>query len=88
MKFEIELTEAQEKALGTITDDIVFFATNMIHEQCRLAMERIFKDEVDRMIEDPSITEIPADIETVVLAANVKSLAELAKETASPFTTD
>lgn len=85
MKIEITLTPAQEKALGTTTDDIVFFATNMVHEHCRWAMERIFNDEVRRMAADPSVTEIPADIEAVVLAANVKSMAERAAETESPF---
>jgi hypothetical protein len=85
MKIVIELTAAQEKALATTTDDIVFFATNMVHEHCRWAMERIFNDEVRRMAADPTVTEIPADIETVVLAADIKSMAERAAETPSPF---
>lgn len=85
MKIIIELSPAQEKALATTTDDIVFFATNMVHEHCRWAMERIFNDEVRRMAADPSIKEIPADIEAVVLAANIMSLAERAALSSSAF---
>lgn len=85
MKIEIELSAAQEKALATTTDDIMFFVTNMVHEHCRWAMEKIFQDEIRRMLSDPSITEIPADMEAVVLAAKVKSMAEIAAETATPL---
>ena len=85
MKIEIELSAAQEKALATTTDDILFFVTNMVHEHCRWAMERIFQDEVTRMLADSSITEIPADMEAVVLAANIESMAERAAKTPTPF---
>lgn len=88
MKIEVELSAAQEKALATTTDDIVFFVTNMVHEHCRWAMEKIFQDEVQRMLRDPSITEIPADVESVVLAADVESMAERAKRTPTPFVND
>jgi hypothetical protein len=39
-------------------------------------MEEIFQTEVQRMLADPNTTEIPADREAVVLAANIKTAAE------------
>ena len=85
MKIEIELTPAQEKALGTITDDILFFVTNMVHEHCRWAMETIFRDEVQRMLQDPTVIEIPADMEAVVLASTVQSVSERTANMQSPL---
>jgi hypothetical protein len=38
-------------------------------------MEEIFQAEVARMLADPSVTEIPADREAVVIAANIESAA-------------
>ena len=39
-------------------------------------MDEIFQMEVQRMLSDPNTTEIPADRETVVLAADIKTAAE------------
>jgi hypothetical protein len=39
-------------------------------------MEEIFQMEVQRMLADPTITEIPADREAVVLAADIQSAEE------------
>jgi len=74
--FTVELTDAELKALAFVAFDPQDWIDNAVHERCRIAMEEIFNMEVQRMLQDPSITEIPADREAVVLAANIKSAAE------------
>jgi hypothetical protein len=75
-EYTVTLTDAQNKALAHVAYDPQDWIQNAVSERARLAMEEIFKKEVERMIADPSITEIPADRETVVLAADVKSAKE------------
>ena len=79
--FTTTLTDAELKALAHVALDPQEWIDNAIHERCRLAMEEIFIAEVARMVADPSITEIPADREVVVLAADIKSAAEKHQET-------
>jgi hypothetical protein len=76
MKYEIELNEAQDKALSYVAYDTQEWIQNAASERARIAMEEIFQLEVARMLADPSITEIPADREAVVLAADIQSAKE------------
>ena len=76
MEYTITLTEAENKALGYVALDQQDWIDNAVHERCRLAIEEIFQAEVQRMLADPTITEIPADRDAVVLAANIQSAAE------------
>ncbi len=78
MKIEIILTDAEAKAFYYVSDDPVFWATNVVKERCRIAMEEIFQMETKRMLDDPNISEIPADMEAVVLAADIQTAAERA----------
>ena len=76
MEITISLTEAEAKALSYVAYDPQDWAENAVKERARIAMEEIFQAEVSRMLADPNTTEIPADREVVVLAANIKSAAE------------
>jgi hypothetical protein len=76
MEYTITLTDAEEKALSYVAYDPQEWIQNAASERARLAMEEIFQLEVARMLADPSITEIPADREAVVLAANIESAKE------------
>ena len=76
MEIKITLTEAESKALAYVAFDPQEWAENAVKERSRIAMEEIFQAEVQRMLADPNTTEIPADRETVVLAAEIKSAAE------------
>ena len=76
MEYTVTLTEAQDKALAYVTADPAEWIQNAASERARIAMEEIFQMEVQRMLADPEITEIPADREAVVLAADIKSAAE------------
>lgn len=76
MDITITLTEAEAKALAYVSYSPQEWAENAVKERARIAMEEIFQAEVQRMLQDPSITEIPADREVVVLAADVQSAKE------------
>jgi hypothetical protein len=76
MNYTITLTEAENKALAYIAVDPQDWIGNAVKERCRLAIDEIFQSEVQRMLADPTITEIPADRDAVVLAANIQSAAE------------
>jgi hypothetical protein len=84
MKYEIELSEAQDKALSYVAYDTKEWIQNAASERARIAMEEIFQAEVARMLADPSVTEIPADREAVVLAADVLSAAERQASVSAP----
>ena len=71
MEIKITLTEAETKALSYISASPQEWAENAVKERARIAMDEIFQFEVQRMLSDPTITEIPADREAVVLAANI-----------------
>ena len=72
----VTLSDAEFKALEVVAISAQDWIDNAVKERCRLAIEEIFQAEVQRMLADPTITEIPADRDAVVLAANVKSAAE------------
>jgi hypothetical protein len=76
MNITIELTETQEKALAYVAVSPQEWAENVVHNRCRIAIDEIYTMEVARMTADPDITSIPADKDTVVLAADIQSAAE------------
>ena len=76
MEIKIILTEAEEKAMRFIAASPEDWANNVVKERARLAMKQIFEAEVKRMSEDPNILEIPADVDAVVLAADIVLAAE------------
>ena len=75
-QFTVTLSDAELKALEYVAVSAQDWIDNSVHERCRLAMQEIFQQETERMLKDPSIKNIPADVETVVLAASVKSAAQ------------
>jgi hypothetical protein len=76
MEYIITLKDAEKKALDYVAYDTQEWIQNAASERARIAMEEIFQLEVARMLADPTITEIPADREAVVLAANIQSAKE------------
>jgi hypothetical protein len=73
MEYIITLKDAEKKALDYVAYDTQEWIQNAASERARIAMEEIFQAEVARMLANPSVTEIPADREAVVLAANIIS---------------
>ena len=82
--FTVSLTDVELKALAYVAYSPQDWIDNVVHERCRIAIEEIFTAEVARMVADPSITQMPADLETFVELAEIKSLAERVAQT--PFT--
>ena len=76
MDITIELTDAEVKALSYVALSPQEWAENAVHNRCRQAIDEIYAMEVARMTADPDITSIPADKDTVVLAADIQSAAE------------
>lgn len=80
MNITVTLTEAEAKALAYVAVSPQEWVDNAVKERCRHAMEEIFQIELQRMVADPSVKEIPADREVVVLAADIKSAAQRKEE--------
>jgi len=75
MNITIILSDVQAKALAYVAVSPQEWAENAIHNRCQISIDEIYAEEVARMTADPSITAIPADKDTVVLAANIVSAA-------------
>ena len=75
MNITITLTAVQEKALAYVALSPQQWAENVVHNRARIAIDEIYDEEVVRMTADPDITSIPADKDSVVLAADIKSAA-------------
>jgi hypothetical protein len=82
--YTVELNEAQQKAMEYVAYDPAEWVSNVVYNRARMAIDEIYKAEVERMTNDPNITAIPADKNAVVLAAEIKS----AKEQSDSSSTD
>ena len=78
--YTIELNDAETKAMEHVAVSVQEWAENALTNRARQAMDDIYNAEVARMTADPEITSIPADKEAVVLAADIKSAAQMNSE--------
>jgi hypothetical protein len=76
MEIKVTLNEVESKALSYLALDPQDYVEHAIKESCRLAIDEIFQQEIARMAQDPSVLTIPADKNSVVLAANIKTAKE------------
>ena len=76
MEIKVTLTEAEAKAMAYVAYDVSEWVQNAVSARASAAMDEIFQMEIQRMLADPETTEIPADRETIVLQADIKSAAE------------
>ncbi len=74
-KYTVELSDSQVKAMEYITLSVQEWIDNAVQTRARRAIEQIYEEEVQRMTDDPDITSMPADKNTVVLDADIKSVA-------------
>ena len=74
--YTIELTDAEVKAMEYIAVSVQDWAENSLKNRARIAIDEIYNMEVARMTANPDITSIPADKDTVVLAADIQSAAQ------------
>lgn len=72
--YTVTLSDAENKALASVAVDPQEWIDNVVHERCRVAIESIVNDEVQRKLAaGESITGSKDDI---VLAANIETAAE------------
>jgi hypothetical protein len=72
--YTIELTEAENKALSIIALDQNEWIQNAVHERCRIAIDEIVNEEVQRKL--TAGEPITGTKEDIVLAADVETAAE------------
>lgn len=70
-KFTITITDVEAAALAHVMADPKEWTQNAISERARLAIGEIVARETARMLADPGVTEIPASIDEIVLAAEI-----------------
>ena len=73
--YTVSISDAEKKALEYIALSVQDWIDNAVDNRARIAIDEIYTAEVARMTADPDITSIPADKDTVVLAADIKSAA-------------
>lgn len=74
VQYVIELSDAEDKALNYIAFSAKDWIDNAVHERCRIAIEEIVNQEVQRKL---SLGEtISGTKEDIVLAAPIQSAAE------------
>lgn len=72
--YTITLSEAENKALGFVTFSQQDWIDNVVHDRCRIAIEEIVAEEVQRKL--TANETISGTKEDIVNAAPIKSAAE------------
>jgi hypothetical protein len=68
----IELNDLDEKCMRYLAADPEDWVNNFVSARIYAAKYEIYNSEIRRMTEDPLVTSIPASMDEVVLAADVK----------------
>lgn len=71
MTITIELTDLDEKCMKYICVDPDTFVKNLVESRVFSAKQEIYNNEIKRMTADPNITIIPANVDEVVINANI-----------------
>jgi hypothetical protein len=79
--YTITLSDAEDKALGAVAFSQQDWIDNMVKNRCRIAIEEIVAAEVERIT--ASGGSISGTKEDIVLAAPIKSFAEIEAEYAA-----
>lgn len=72
MTITVELNDLEEKCMRFIAVSPEEWVKNLVASRVFAAKQEIYQTEVQRMTADPSINTIPADIDTVVMQAEVR----------------
>ena len=71
VQITIELTDVEYKGLAYVAFDPVEWVLTAAQARAQIAVNEIFNNEVQRMLSDPTINNIPADKEQVVRDAQI-----------------
>jgi len=63
MKLEIELTEAEAKAFRLTKTD----PKQLIKDAAKLCVDTVVQSEMQKMFQDPTVKEIPANTEQIIM---------------------
>ena len=72
MTITVELSDLDEKCMRYAAASPEEWVRNFVASRIFAAKQEIYEAEIRRMTADPSITSIPADVDTVVAAAQVR----------------
>lgn len=82
--FTVTITDAEEKAFYWEVVDPEEWVEGAVKNKCRKVMDRLYDQEVKRMTDDDSVTSIPADKDTVINNADVKTAKQRQDEETGP----
>lgn len=82
-QYILNLTDAQDKALGYVAASQQEWIEGAVHERCRLAIEEIVAQEVERKLAAGET--ISGSKEDIVMAAQIKSAAQRHAEAIAQF---
>ena len=83
--FTVTITDAEEKAFAWDIVDPETWVEHAVKEKCRKCIDRLYDAEVKRMTDDDTVSTIPADKNTVVNNANVKTAKQREDEMLASF---
>ena len=72
MTITVQLNDLEEKCMRFMAASPEAWVQNFVHARVFAAKQEIYQEEVRRMTADPTISNIPADVDTVVAQANVR----------------
>ena len=72
MTITVTLSDLEEKCMRYFAADPEAWVQNFVDARVFAAKQEIYQAEIRRMTADPNITTMPADIDTVVMQANIR----------------
>ena len=72
MTITIQLSDLEEKCMRYLAASPEEWVQNFVQARIFAAKQEIYQVEVRRMTADPTISNIPADVDTVVTQANLR----------------
>ena len=81
--YTVELTDAEVRGMEHVSVEPQEWIENAFKERARIGKLDLYNEEVEILNADPDVTEIPADIDTVILASKIKTLKEIQDESVS-----
>ena len=72
MTITVQLDDLEEKCMRYMAASPEEWVQNFVHARVFAAKQEIYQEEVRRMTADPTISNIPADVDTVVANAQVR----------------
>jgi hypothetical protein len=72
MTITVELNDLEEKCMRFMAASPEAWVQNFVQARVFSAKQEIYQAEIRRMTADPSVTSMPADIDTVVANAQVR----------------